>query len=220
MKQFAAFLLAISILSACDKPQGESVTINNSQVFPISDAPVQLKPQDLPDGIDKSKSLSWKYPKGGDIPFQKIDTDQDGQWDFALSMANLLPGENKLTISSGLDGPDIPPPTKTDVYFARKTSENTYDRIEQANRVAGSETKVTIAHFQFEGPGWENDQIAFRNYFDDRNGIDIFGKTVNGMILSQVGTGANYHEIQPWGMDILKVGTSLGAGGIALWYQD
>lgn len=38
------------------------------------------------------------------------------------------------------------------------------------------------------------------------------------MVLAGVGLkgGPTYHELQPWGMDILRVGNSLGAGALAL----
>ncbi|MEL6654288.1 MAG: DUF4861 family protein [Bacteroidota bacterium] len=95
-----------------------------------------------------------------------------------------------------------------------------YEEASFGERIQGTDTKITQTHFQFEGPGWENDRIAFRNYFDERNGFDIFGKTQTDMVLTEVGTGDNYHDLLDWGMDILKVGNSLGSGGIALWHQD
>ena len=104
--------------------------------------------------------------------------------------------------------------------MARKTGEDEFELVEHATRVKGTDTKVTSKYFQYEGPGWENDRIAFRNYFDERNGMDIFGKTTTEMILHKIGVGASYHELQDWGMDILKVGNSLGSGAIALLYED
>ncbi|NJK87260.1 MAG: DUF4861 domain-containing protein [Bacteroidales bacterium] len=71
-----------------------------------------------------------------------------------------------------------------------------------------------------EGPVWENDKIAFRNYFDARNGMDIFGKRVSDMCMDSVGLHGSYHELDNWGMDILKVGNSLGAGSIGLLKND
>jgi hypothetical protein len=68
-----------------------------------------------------------------------------------------------------------------------------------------------------EGPGWENDVVAFRTYFDSRNGKDIFGKKTNQMVLDEVGIVGDYHKLSDWGMDILKVNNSLGAGAIALY---
>lgn len=68
----------------------------------------------------------------------------------------------------------------------------------------------------YEGPGWESNKVAFRLYLDGRNALDIFGKTSPALVLSQVGRGADYHTMSDWGMDILKVGDSLGAGGVGV----
>ncbi|MGL1956872.1 MAG: glycoside hydrolase family 88 protein [Colwellia sp.] len=68
---------------------------------------------------------------------------------------------------------------------------------------------------RYEGPGIESDKVGYRFYLDWRNGFDIFGKLTKEPILNQVGQDGyeSYHHMQPWGMDILKVGGSLGAGG-------
>lgn len=72
---------------------------------------------------------------------------------------------------------------------------------------------------QFEGPGWESDKIGYRIYLDWRNAIDIFGKKTDKMVLHNVGLDGfdSYHEIQEWGVDILKVGDALGIGTLAFW---
>ena len=72
---------------------------------------------------------------------------------------------------------------------------------------------------QFEGPGWESDKIGYRLYLDWRNATDIFGKKTTEKVLHKVGLDGfdSYHEIQPWGVDVLKVGSSLGIGSIAFW---
>ncbi len=65
----------------------------------------------------------------------------------------------------------------------------------------------------YEGPGWESDKVGYRLYLDGRNVIDIFGKKKPALILPETGRGSDYHVMADWGMDILKVGNSLGAGG-------
>lgn len=69
-------------------------------------------------------------------------------------------------------------------------------------------------YVRYEGPGWESNKVGYRLYFDWRNAIDIFGKKVDTMVLSKVGRDNydSYHEDSPWGMDILKAGSSLGIG--------
>ena len=69
----------------------------------------------------------------------------------------------------------------------------------------------------YEGPGWESDKVAYRIYLDGRNALDIFGKKTSDLVLSKVGRGDDYHAMADWGMDILKVGNSLGAGGFGVF---
>ncbi|WP_425635823.1 DUF4861 domain-containing protein [Algoriphagus yeomjeoni] len=70
---------------------------------------------------------------------------------------------------------------------------------------------------RYEGPGWESDLVGYRFYLDWRNGIDVFGKKVNTPVLQEVGQDGfdSYHEPANWGMDVLKVGKTLGLGSIA-----
>ncbi|MEM6347231.1 MAG: DUF4861 family protein [Bacteroidota bacterium] len=146
------------------------------------------------------------------------DLDGDGNWDEAVL---ILDWPSELSLKKVPMAEVAEAVTRTNLHLAKViTMGEEYEEVSFGERIAGTETKVTQKHFQYEGPGWENDVIAFRNYFDERNGFDIFGKVTTDMVLQQVGTGQNYHDMLPWGMDILKVGNSLGSGGIALWYQD
>lgn len=74
-------------------------------------------------------------------------------------------------------------------------------------------------YLKYEGPGWESDKAAFRFYLDNRNAVDVFGKTTSGIMLPAVGVDGydNYHKIASWGMDNLKVGKALGLGTVAIW---
>jgi len=91
-----------------------------------------------------------------------------------------------------------------------------------------SELKVPDNHtdhswyIRYEGPGWENNKIGYRLYLDWRNAIDIFGKTTDSMVLSQVGHDGfdSYHEQESWGSDILKVGKGLGIGSLGRLVND
>lgn len=74
-------------------------------------------------------------------------------------------------------------------------------------------------YIRYEGPGWESDKVGYRFYLDWRNAVDIFGKQTTNMVLQQVGQDGfeSYHAECDWGMDILKVGNSLGIGSIGYW---
>jgi len=74
-------------------------------------------------------------------------------------------------------------------------------------------------YIRYEGPGIESDLVGYRVYLDWRNGFDIFGKKIPGLVLQDVGQDGyeSYHEMADWGADILKVGKSLGMGGFGYW---
>lgn len=73
--------------------------------------------------------------------------------------------------------------------------------------------------FKYEGPGWESNLVGYRFYLDWRNANDIFGKRTENMVLENAGMNDydSYHNLQDWGMDIFKVGASLGIGSIGYW---
>ena len=72
---------------------------------------------------------------------------------------------------------------------------------------------------KYEGPGWENDKVAFRLYLDNRNAIDPFGKRTSDLVLPFVGVNVynSYHKMAYWGMDNSRVGAGLGLGTVAVW---
>ena len=90
-----------------------------------------------------------------------------------------------------------------------------YEAIDTNTRPIWWKPQMQPPLYQLEGPGWENDNVGFRIYFDARNGVDIFGKTTKRMVFDEIGIDSDYHKLQPWGMDVLKVGNSLGAGSLA-----
>lgn len=69
----------------------------------------------------------------------------------------------------------------------------------------------------YEGPGIESAKVAYRLYLDERSVLDVFGKKTPGPVLQKVGRGDDYHAMSDWGMDILKVGNSLGSGGLGVY---
>lgn len=75
---------------------------------------------------------------------------------------------------------------------------------------------------RYEGPGWENKNVAYRLYLDWRNAIDIFGKKVDTLVLPFVGQDGfdSYHKEASWGQDILKAGKSMGIGGFGRLMND
>ncbi|NJC27114.1 DUF4861 family protein [Neolewinella antarctica] len=106
---------------------------------------------------------------------------------------------------------------RTNIRLAKRNAQNEFVEGTEFIRDADHVGQIMPARYQNEGPAWENENIGFRMYWDERNGIDIHGKKVRDMVMDTVGLdGNNYHEMSDWGMDVLKAGNSLGAGSIAL----
>lgn len=75
---------------------------------------------------------------------------------------------------------------------------------------------------RYEGPGWESDKVGYRFYLDQRNATDVFGKLKPEMALQKAGLDGfdSYHQLQEWGMDVMKVGKSVGVGSIASFFNN
>lgn len=217
-----AILIILGTMSCSNQGQLQ-IKVENTDNQSYTDDPVVIKRSDLENRLnikDDGQSVLVVNYKGDTIPFQVDDTNGDGHWDELFFLSDFKSNQTKTFFLNVVPEKDIPEfTTRTNVRFA-----SIYDKKfipqDTATRIKGTDTEVTQQYFQVEGPAWENDKAGFRNYFDERNGFDIFGKRTADMVMDMVGTGESYHELQPWGMDILKVGNSLGAGGIAIDYKD
>ncbi len=155
------------------------------------------------------------------IPAQADDMDQDGSWD-ELAFVYDFPATSTIDIQISFVAPSAIPAftDRTNVRFGVKQPDEKYIDVTYEKRPDDHTKANPTIGYQMEGPAWENDLVAFRTYFDPRNGYDIFGKKTSRMVLDSVGLVGNYHELQDWGMDILKVNNSLGAGAIGVMMED
>ena len=153
-----------------------------------------------------------------EIPAQQIDTDGDGDWDQVLLLSDFEPKEVKpLEIAADKVDNQISAEPYTNISFSVKAQDRfAGSKITKIVRKRGATQRISDPFFQLEGPGIENDKVAFRTFFDPRNGKDIYGKTTDQMILDRAGIGSSWHQLSDWGMDILRVGQSLGAGGLGV----
>ncbi|WP_299258423.1 DUF4861 domain-containing protein [uncultured Aquimarina sp.] len=173
------------------------------------------------DSIPKNRVPMMKDSSGKIIPFQLDDLEKNGIWDELSLTLDFKPNQLldlELTTIAPESIPSFTP--RTNIRFGIGTNKTNVREVLEQKRIGDPRTNDSI-FYQMEGPAWENDKVGFRFYFDPRNGIDIFGKTTSGLVLDRVGLGeGNYHELDDWGMDILKVGNSLGAGALAIKKND
>lgn len=86
---------------------------------------------------------------------------------------------------------------------------------------------VSVATTRLNDLMWENDRAAFRIYSRDleaaeppsSSGIDAWGKKVRHPFMVRQ-LGRNYHADSGEGLDFYSVGTSRGAGGLGIWYDN
>ena len=210
------------------------IEISNPSEFAREKDPVYFTYYDLGLAAGDARAAAMSAKIGGAaLPTQAIDRDGDGKKDGVLALIDFGPGEIKrLEFVTGAE-PQAAPPKLTQAEIAHKVGGEWKPREkkpELKEYVGGKWQNVTTLtappehtdhsnFIRYEGPGIESDKVGYRIYLDWRNGFDIFGKKVPAPVLQKVGLDGfeSYHHMQDWGMDILKVGESLGAGGFGFW---
>lgn len=100
----------------------------------------------------------------------------------------------------------------------RENEESAYETLDAFTIPASHE--IGDGMMPYEGIGWENELVGYRLYLDGRLVSDIFGKQTPEPALAQIAEFGSYHDLAPWGMDVLKVGPSLGIGGLGIMRGD
>ncbi|MDP4536816.1 glycoside hydrolase family 88 protein [Alkalimonas collagenimarina] len=204
-----------------------SLEVHNPSEFARPDQPLLVPFADL--GLTTAEATALVAKRQGQlIPSQLIDHSGDGEKDtlyLHLSMAaaerqQLLIVQDKALFASQNW------PARTQAEISHKVG----GEWQEAKYSGGDFINVTeltpppqytdhSEWIRYEGPGIESDKVGYRIYLDWRNGFDTFGKKTNDLVLQDVGQDGyqSYHEMADWGMDILKVGLTLGAGGYGFW---
>ncbi|OQP66591.1 hypothetical protein A3860_12650 [Niastella vici] len=203
------------------------ITLTNPVKLELPDELVVLKRTDLEKKtgpIASGKYITIKKAGGVPMVIQFDDLNGDGRWDEAAFLYSFKPNEKLVLKPVITDAPaTVKAVVRAHVRQMRKNADNTFGpAVDKDTMPVNAQptdfSKQALPPYLTEGPAWENDKVGFRLYFDVRNGKDIWGKTTTRMVLDEVGadTAKNYHHQADWGMDILKVGASLGAGSLAL----
>lgn len=214
------FLMVLVMATSCLTPDGPFLEVQNPYNQPVMgksfvvDRPTVESV--LKGDLAENKTIKVTDKNGTLLVSQLDDMDGDGQWDELVFQANFSQNEMLQLNFEAVNTSELEEVKNlTNIRFGRK--EAPYEAVSDDARLKSTDSPTISAIYQMEGPAWENDIVGFRNYYDARNGMDVFGKRSSEMVLDKAGIdGQNYHELDDWGMDILKVGNSLGAGAIAL----
>lgn len=163
---------------------------------------------------------------GERVPSQWLDNDLDGNINTLTLSVSFAPKQSRqlklLPLSSGFAAQPVAPGTYAELAVRMGGHKDQNGLYEGGDYVPVSHFALPSDHgignrlFKYEGVGWESSKIAYRFYFDHRSATDIFGKQTHDLVMQNVGLdGSDYHSLQPWGMDVLKVGPTVGVGGVA-----
>lgn len=212
------FLFLLFFSSFTFGQSGRLLITNTSGVSRTED-PVVISRDALAGLVDvpSSQKVAVLSIKGKEIPSQLDDLNQDGKWDelaFEIDIERNSSVEVKIKWEEADEAPKFP--KRTQAFFG-VYSDGRFKSVNKELRPDDWKPGKQPPRYQLEGPVWENDKVAFRNFFDSRNTIDIFGKARPSLVLDSVDVFyRNYHQMSSWGMSLIKVGSSLGAGSFAL----
>lgn len=216
------FILLISlILFSCEKEA--EYTVSNPMNVDRSDEVVVLTKEQLAQKVELKEGQLPVFEIEEDkiLPCQTDDLDGDGVWDEVAFLINLTANETRKIEVNFVPKEEYPEFDKrTNLRLGIKQEDGSYIEVDNYRALPCNDGFEIIA--QAESVSWENDKIAFRNYFDCRNVKDLFGKLKPDLIIDKIGTPElpGYHELADWGMDVLHCGSSLGSGGLALLKND
>lgn len=206
----------------------DSIKIKNPLDNPRKDVLLHISAKELMTKFPSLSSGNFKFTGTQDLPFQENDLDGDGITDNIALLVDLNANDEKqiklMPLEKGASKPTFKKRTQAEIshkingaWKGRAYEGGTFKNVNKLN-VPPEHTDHSW-FIRYEGPGWESDLIGYRFYLDWRNATDIFGKKTKDMVLQQVGQDGfdSYHEPADWGMDVLKVGKSLGIGALGTW---
>ena len=220
-------LLGAFLSVSCKSPTTISINISNPGAIARPDELIILKRADIDKKLGKVPDGKFVLITGSNktpVLVQYDDINLDGNWDELVFLYSFKAKEQaEFRLSIGDRPANIKAVVRAHIRQRRKAADDKFGPALDKDSVAGNQPATDFSihplpPFLTEGPAWENDKVGFRLYFDERNGKDIWGKTTPKMMMDEIGldTANNYHLLANWGMDILKVGKSLGAGALAL----
>ncbi len=232
MKNYILLIIVMLLATITIKAQDTksfNIQLNNPTSLTITDYCVEICFNSLKKIYPDLTETNFEIVFNNEIiPFQIIKTDDEYSLCFAVSFTPQE--EKKIIVNYGQGIKERVFKQRTYAGLSMKQGDIYYDK-----KFRGSEfkevtnIKVPSIHtdhdalFKCEGPVWESEKVGYRFYLDWRNTSDIFGKVIDELVLENVGIhdtvakDDSYHNMQPWGMDIFKVGNTFGIGSFGMW---
>lgn len=212
-----------------DFPETVRIKIVNPTSQPRNNVLILVRESDLQKQRDFNARNFIVLDNGNEIASQYVDNHRDVKG-VAFVLDELKPDESREVMirynKKGFSNHQYPKRTQAElshkVNGQWKNREYIGGQFKNVNYLrVPPEHKDHSWFIRYEGPGWESDKVGYRFYLDQRNATDVFGKKVPDIVLQNAGQDGfdSYHEMQDWGMDVMKVGKSLGVGSIGILHQ-
>ena len=210
------FILPLFFLGCNPKTDFQTIWSTSESLGDV----IRIHRAELESQIDNmGKLLPYAINSDGDSIMSQLLFDKE-EWTHLLVDVNEKDDIVDFKFANKTDYPQFK--NHVQVYLGKRASKGVYNQRSQETR-PDDHIKMQRGPdylYQGEGPIWENDLVGFRMYFDERNGYDIFGKTTSRFVANEISLKGNYHELLDWGMDVLKVGNSYGAGALGISRND
>lgn len=217
--RYIIFLLLLTFFFISCEQEKNLISLQNKSGESLYSKAIVIHRADL--NVNKEEYILIDHD-GEDIPVQFDDLNQDGVWDEVVFLYDFSPNETVDLNLMKVKEEEVPDyPSRANVHLGVSVQRNNrFKSVSVHETPKDYEGQNAPYLYQYEGPVWESELIAFRLHFDSRNSKDIFGKTKARLYADSVGLGEDYHTLRDLGMEILKVGSSLGAGSLALLKND
>lgn len=191
-----------------------TVVVKNPTTETREDAPVVVR---LPK--DKAWQAAIVMLDGKEVPSQLDDLDQDGWMDELAFTTNIGKKETqKFTVTLRDEETPITYPARTFAEIVlrnpkvkEKNKHNYYLQELSTNKECYDPYHLPHHH----GVAFENELIAMRIYFDERQTIDLYGKYNKGLELKETQFYTTKDQkAKGYGDDILWVGNTFGLGAL------
>jgi len=200
-----------------------SVTLTNPNKQAMTDAPVSLH---VPAEVQTEARSATVMIDGKEVPCQLDDLDSNGFPDeiaFVVDIERKGKIKAEITYSSEAKPADrYPARVHAQMWF--KDNDKTKSYLEKQHIPTDTVSEVVdnmYSKMMHHGPAFENEIVAYRVYFDQKQSTDLYGKRIKQLELAD---GLWYSSEVPelvnertFGDDIILVGQTISVGALRGW---
>lgn len=206
--------IAVSLVSGAQEKSVE-VTVSNKWEHPKKDEPVVLKLSELKK-LKFAANSAVVMLNGKEVPCQLDDMDGDSRADELVFLADVAAGETlkyTVTFSASDNQKEYAARVYADMMLDDKKAKHPF--ISCIETPGNSYIYSDLYH---HGAAFESEITGYRIYFDKRQNIDLYGKSMRRLELAETFfyTTAK-QKADGYGNDVLWAGNSVGCGTLKLW---